>query len=268
MDENSGAITAPGEGIAVIIAAFNEEERIASTVRASRAIPGVDLIIVVDDGSSDATQMRAREAGAITVRHTINRGKASAMQTGANVAAMHDCADAPARLLLFLDADLGDTAVATAPLVAPVRDRVADCSIAVLPSARGGSGNPMAARLARRAIERATGWRPRAPLSGQRCLTRDAFVATQPFSPGWGVETAMTIRLLAAGMTVVEVPCDLAQRVRRHGFANQLRRARQWLDVRRAVTSLKIARVRASRSARVRAGATQADYEPYCAVVK
>lgn len=257
---------AAGRGIAVIIPAMNEEERIAATVRASKAIPGVDLIIVVDDGSTDHTQARAREAGAITVRHTVNRGKASAMQTGGKVAAMHDPAQGEPRLLLFLDADLGESAAGAAPLVEPVASGRADCAIAVLPPAQGAGGHGFVLRLSRGAIEKATGWRPRAPLSGQRCLTREAFNAAQPFASGWGVETAMTIRVLVAGLTVVEVPCELGHRVSKRDWAGQVHRARQWVDVRRAVVALKLARVRLSSAQYARAAAGQRDYEPYCAL--
>ena len=48
-----------GKRIAVVIPAFNEEERIGSTVA---TLPGfVDLVIVVDDASVDATSARARD---------------------------------------------------------------------------------------------------------------------------------------------------------------------------------------------------------------
>ena len=71
--------------VAVIIPAKDESRRIAATVRSARAIPHVDLVLVVDDGSEDNTQHVAREAGAVVVRHSHNRGKAAAMETGAAV---------------------------------------------------------------------------------------------------------------------------------------------------------------------------------------
>ena len=76
--------------MAVIIPARDEAERIAATVRACRSIPRVDLVVVVDDGSADGTQDHARAAGAVTVRHSVGRGKASALETGASGVGMRD----------------------------------------------------------------------------------------------------------------------------------------------------------------------------------
>ena len=91
--------------LSVIIPAFGEAERIATTVRSLREgladfAPGPDLeIVVVDDGSPDATAAEARAAGAdIVVRHEINRGKGSAVRSGVLVA--------NGRTIVFTDADL------------------------------------------------------------------------------------------------------------------------------------------------------------------
>src|SRR5690625_5322560 len=172
--------------VAVVIPAKDERERIAATVRAARAIPHVDLVAVVDGGSEDDAQDVARSAGAVVIRHSLNRGKASAMETGASVVAMRDVEDGPPRLLLFIDADLGETAVGVAPLVTAVRAGHADCAIAVLPRQPGAGGRGIVIGLARRPISRATGWQPTQPLSGQRCLTPEAFQAARPLAAGWG----------------------------------------------------------------------------------
>src|SRR5699024_9699227 len=69
------------EHVAVVIPAKNEAERIEATIRSARRIPGVDLVVVVDDGSTDATSAVAMGTDALVVRHKSNRGKAAAMAT-------------------------------------------------------------------------------------------------------------------------------------------------------------------------------------------
>ncbi|HET9418679.1 MAG TPA: glycosyltransferase family 2 protein [Chthoniobacterales bacterium] len=66
--------------IAAVIPAFNEEKHIADVVRRTRA--KIDNVLVVDDGSGDATAERAREAGADVFVHPDNRGKGEAIRTG------------------------------------------------------------------------------------------------------------------------------------------------------------------------------------------
>ncbi|QAY63880.1 glycosyltransferase [Xylanimonas allomyrinae] len=223
--------------VAVVIPAKDEQERIAATVRSARAIPHVDLVLVVDDGSEDDTQHAARAAGAVVVRHSHNRGKAAAMETGAAVVAMRDASGRPERLLLFVDGDLGETAVNTAPLVTPVREGVADLAIALLPPQPGAGGRGIVVGAARRAIHALTGWTPTQPLSGMRCLTREAFEAATPLARGWGVETGMTIDLLRQGYVAVEVPCDLKHRPSSNDFKGQMHRAAQYRDVMVAVNA-------------------------------
>jgi glycosyltransferase involved in cell wall biosynthesis len=66
----------------VFIPAWNEEASIAEVIDDVREqIPGADLL-VVDDGSTDATAARAREAGAIVASLPFNQGLGAALQTG------------------------------------------------------------------------------------------------------------------------------------------------------------------------------------------
>lgn len=230
----------PKQRVAVVIPAKDESKRIAATVRAARAIPHVDLVLVVDDGSEDNTQHVARDAGAVVVRHSHNRGKAAAMETGAAVVAMRDAPDRPARLLLFIDGDLGETAVNTAALVVPVLEGRADVAIALLPPQPGAGGRGVVVGTSRRAIHSLTGWTPTQPLSGMRCLTREAFEAATPLARGWGVETGMSIDLLRLGYVAVEVPCDLKHRASGSDLRSQMHRAAQYRDVVMAVNARRI----------------------------
>ena len=223
--------TARPGGLAVVIPAKDEAERIATTIEAALAIDGVDVVVVVDDGSSDVTAERAQAAGAQVVTHKRNRGKAAAMETGAARVAELDDQDAP-RALLFIDADLGQSATAAGMLAEPVLAGEADMTIALIPpQATAGGGSGRVVRLARRGIKRATGWIATQPLSGTRCLSRAAFDAAVPLAPGWGVETGLTIDLITAGYRVIEVPCELHHRVTGTDFGAQLHRARQYRDV-------------------------------------
>lgn len=225
---------------AVVVPAKDEEQRVADTVLAAQAIEGVDLVVVVDDGSSDGTAAAARRVGAHVVTHPRNRGKAAAMETGAQAVADAEREDraggAPPRALLFVDADLGATAGATAALLGPVLAGDADMTIAVLPPQQSpGGGRGLVVGLARDGIVRATGWTPTQPLSGMRALTREAFEAARPLARGWGVETGLTIDVLRQGLRVQEVPCELHHRVTGTDWRAQLHRAKQYRDVARAL---------------------------------
>ncbi len=233
--------------VAAVIPAKDEADRIAATVRAVRDIEGVDLVVVVDDGSSDATATLAREAGAEVVRHARNRGKAAAMTTGAAHVALREQqearsggagdggeADHPAvaRPLLFVDGDLEASAANLGVLVPPVVEGRADMTIATLPPQKtAGGGRGFVVRLARGGIEHLTGFRAVQPLSGMRCLSREAFDAATPLARGWGVEVGLTVDVLLAGLRVVEVPCELHHRVSGSDWRGQLHRARQYRDV-------------------------------------
>ncbi|MFZ2187721.1 MAG: glycosyltransferase family 2 protein [Candidatus Moraniibacteriota bacterium] len=70
----------------IVIPAFNEAAVIQDVIREIKAA-GYDHIIVVDDGSADATYAKAKELSGITVlRHRLNRGKGAATKTGVEAA--------------------------------------------------------------------------------------------------------------------------------------------------------------------------------------
>ncbi|HEY3903465.1 MAG TPA: glycosyltransferase [Streptosporangiaceae bacterium] len=236
-------MSATGE-LAVVIAARNESERISATVRAAATIPGVDLVVVVDDGSNDGTGAEAAQAGAIVARHARNRGKAAAMETGAEAVRVIESRQAtgggqPPRHLLFLDADLAETAAGATPLTEPVLTGEADMTIAVFAARHKRGGHGIVLGLAGAGIERATGWRPAEPLNGQRCLTRAAFEAARPLAEGWGAETGLTIDLLRQGMRITEVTVPLTHRATGKDLHSQLHRAHQLADVARALATRK-----------------------------
>jgi glycosyltransferase involved in cell wall biosynthesis len=68
--------------VSIVIPALNEEDAIGDVVTSLRADAPWREIIVVDDGSSDATATRAAQAGADVVRHPYNKGNGAAVKTG------------------------------------------------------------------------------------------------------------------------------------------------------------------------------------------
>jgi glycosyltransferase involved in cell wall biosynthesis len=227
----------PGD-LAIIIPARNEAVLISATTRAALTLAGADIVVVVDDGSTDETASLAAAAGAHVIRHARNRGKAAAMETGAEAVRLIESAAAGAvvtgtgpRHLLFLDADLAESAVAAGPLADPVRAGTADMTIAVFTTRVRKGGFGVVTTAAGAGIEFATGWRPAQPLNGQRCLTRAAFTAALPLARGWGVETGMTIDLLRKGLRITEVDVPLSHRATGNDWQAQVHRLRQLADV-------------------------------------
>ena len=129
-DHPSGRGTPPGDfRVSVVIPAFQESDRIATSIARVRTELGAALveitdsagtgsnggieIVVVDDGSTDDTAAVARAAGADrVVRLDRNRGKGSAVRAGVAVAA--------GRTVVFTDADLAYGPAQAAKLVARV----------------------------------------------------------------------------------------------------------------------------------------------------
>jgi glycosyltransferase involved in cell wall biosynthesis len=90
--------TDPDTGVWIVIPAYNEAGAIGRVIAGLR--PLGHRIIVVDDGSRDATAALAAEAGAALVRHPINLGQGAALQTGIDYALLNG-----ARVIVTFDAD-------------------------------------------------------------------------------------------------------------------------------------------------------------------
>lgn len=112
--------------IVAVMPAYNEQGRIGAAVRgvASR----VDRVIVVDDGSGDATADEARAAGADVYAHMLNRGQGAGLRTGTEAALrFFDAAsDAGADVIVHVDADGQHDPDAIPALVAPIAGGRAD----------------------------------------------------------------------------------------------------------------------------------------------
>lgn len=84
--------------IIAVIPAHNESKYIKDVVK--KAKQHVDVVIVVDDASTDDTKELAEEAGAIVLRHAINLMKGASLKTGCELALQKG-----ADIIITLDAD-------------------------------------------------------------------------------------------------------------------------------------------------------------------
>jgi glycosyltransferase involved in cell wall biosynthesis len=83
--------------ISIVIPAMNEEDSIAQVVEGLRAHAAWREVLVIDDGSQDATAQRATQAGARVIRHPYNKGNGAAVKTGIR--------NAEGEFILIVDAD-------------------------------------------------------------------------------------------------------------------------------------------------------------------
>lgn len=108
----------------VIVPAYNEEATVGAVIAELRRELPDSAIVVVDDGSSDATADRARAAGVVVLRLPFNLGIGGAMQTGFKYALRNGC-----NIAVQCDAD-GQHPVAEIPaLIARIEDGTADLVI-------------------------------------------------------------------------------------------------------------------------------------------
>jgi glycosyltransferase involved in cell wall biosynthesis len=193
--------------LVVQIPAFDEEATIGRAIAAlPRSLPGFDAVevLVVDDGSTDATSERARAAGAARiVRLTTNRGLAEAFSAGLT-AALEMGAD----VIVNFDADMQYDAADIPALVAPILEGRADFTIGDRGPADLAHFSP-AKRLLQRAgswvVRQASGIEVHDAVSGFRALSRDAARRVNVFSKlTYTLETL--IQAGYKGLRVVSVP--------------------------------------------------------------
>ena len=216
----------------IVIPAYNETKRIASTVNASRqALSGACEVIVVDDCSKDDTKEKAQAAGASVLRMPRRVGKGAALMQGTLICR--------GDVVVFLDADIGETALEIQRLIEPVETDKADMTIARFPEhnhlQRKGLGSVK--QTAHWGVKQLCKSELSAILSGQRAARRYTFLNLMPFAPGFGVEVGLTIDALRKGFRVIEVDCDMAHRVTGWNLAGFSHRSRQFYQVAKAIAA-------------------------------
>jgi glycosyltransferase involved in cell wall biosynthesis len=199
--------------LAVVIPCLNEQEPIGGVVEEIRR-HGVGEIIVVDNGSTDATAQRAAAAGA-TVVSEPRRGYGQACAAG--VAAVSSTTE----IVCFLDGDGSDVPDFIPDIVEPVATGRADFVMGSRLRGRRepGSMTPqqiVAGRLAGVLLKLTYGvsFTDMSPFRAMR-LDRLRALGMSEATYGWNLE--MQMRVAAAGLRILEIPVD--HRCRRGGVS-------------------------------------------------
>jgi glycosyltransferase involved in cell wall biosynthesis len=213
--------------VVAIVPAYQNAGTVAATARALLDLRDVGEVVVVDDGSTDATAAAARSTNATVLSLLANRGKGGAVAAG--LAARPD-----ADVYLLIDADTAATASAASALLPPVLANEADLVIARLPSAGERDGFGMVARGAASAIRWWSGVEASAPLSGQRAV-KGPLLRSLRLAARFGLEVAMTVDAAHQGARILEIAAPFDHDHRGRNLAGFVHRGRQGVDVLRAV---------------------------------
>jgi glycosyltransferase involved in cell wall biosynthesis len=170
----------PPRSLALVIPAFRAESPLPGVLRRARRAAPDAAVIVVDDGSSDATARAAEAEGATVLRHAVNRGKGCALATGLAAAV-----DRGAEVVVTLDADGQHPPEAIPGLLAPLLAGTADLVVGA--RARAAGPMPFGRRL--------TNWLSSALVS--RAIGRPVPDSQSGFRAMWG-EVARRVRPAAA----------------------------------------------------------------------
>lgn len=191
--------------VSVVVPAFNEAQVIGRVIGDLQQAARWHEILVVDDGSTDATAPEARAAGATVVRHPYNKGNGAAVKTGIR--------HATGEYVLVIDGD-GQHQPADAVRLA---DRLGEYDLVVGARARDTHAglarrlgnaclNALASYLTGRHIPDLT--------SGFRAARRACLVEFLHLLPnGFSTPTTTTLAFVKAGYSVAFEPVDARTRV-------------------------------------------------------
>ncbi|MEY2425095.1 MAG: hypothetical protein QOI61_667 [Actinomycetota bacterium] len=224
----------------VIIPAYNEEASVGAVVDHVRAAqPKID-VLVVDDGSTDATAAKARAAGAVVIRLPFNLGVGGAMRVGYRFA-LEEAYDAAVQV----DADgQHDPTELTALLDAlPQADIVIGARFAGRGDYPARGPRRWAMRLLARSLSRTCGTPLTDVTSGFRAVNRRVISLFALHYPSEYLGDTVESLVMAgrAGLRVIQVPVAMRPRLAGTPSQTPLRAA---LYFGRAVLVLGLARIR------------------------
>ena len=192
------------ETIAVCIPAFNAEHSLAELITRVRHAIGNVQIIVVDDGSTDRTNEIASSVGAVVLRHQMNFGKGTALQTGFDFFKKQTGVE----FILTMDADLQHQPEDIPKFFFAQQKTNADIVIGW--RERIGTRMPVHRRLSNAITSSLVGIRTGVKIKDSQCgfrlIHRNVIEHVQLESPGYEAETEFLIKAARRGFKIEFVP--------------------------------------------------------------
>jgi glycosyltransferase involved in cell wall biosynthesis len=199
----------------LIIPAYNEAENITSVIGEIRSLQPLIDLVVIDDGSSDATSALAERAGVKVLKLPFNLGYGAAVQSGLlyGVEAGYD-------LCVLIDGDGQHDPQYIADLIAPVETGLVDIALGSRFLGKADYSIPLARRLGILLFRKLTSLITRQqitdPTSGFQAINHRLmrFFVNDNY-PHDFPDADTLIRLYFAGFKIKEVPVTIRPRL--HG---------------------------------------------------
>jgi glycosyltransferase involved in cell wall biosynthesis len=188
----------------IVIPAFNEAASLRSLVAALLGTATWHEVMVIDDGSTDATADEASAAGARVIRHPYNKGNGAAVKTGVR--------QATGRFILIVDADGQHRPADATRLVSHL-----DAYDLVIGARSGQSHANLVRRIGNDLLNRVAGYLAERPVpdltSGFRAARRECLLEFLHLLPnGFSTPTTTTMAFMKAGYSVRFEPVETARR--------------------------------------------------------
>ncbi len=220
--------------IVALIPAYNEEDKITSTINNIKKIKIFDEIIVIDDGSIDNTYKNAKKTGVKIIKLNKNHGKGYAIKVGIkNI--QYD-------ILALIDADLGKTSKEITKLLDVITKNQCDIAVAKFPKTNKKAGFGFVKRLAKFSVYLLSKHKINTALSGQRVYKRNVIESIEWIPKNFGIEVAMTIQALNNGYKYQEIDVNMEHRYTKRNIRGFIHRGKQFVDILKCVLVLSIKR--------------------------
>lgn len=184
--------------IGAVVPAFNEEKTVGDVVEGLLA--HVPLVIVVDDGSTDATRMKAERAGAVVIGNTHYKGYDGALNSGFAEAARRG-----SEIILSFDADGEHVAEDVPRVLEPILSGKADIVAGQRPHTTHWSEKIFALYTRVR-------WGVGDPLCGFKAYRRAVYDAVGYFDSVQSIGTELMLKGASRGFRLALVPIELRNR--------------------------------------------------------